>query len=295
MASVYEIVTDQILERLDEGTVPWRKPWTVCSADGLPLSLSTKKPYRGINVFLLNLRAAAEGWESPWWVTFKQAQKLGGSVRKGSKSTLVVFWKWPSDDAKAKAKKAGRSEPGPMLRYFRVFNVAQCDGLDEWQTVERPERPQVDPIEVCEKIAAQYASGPDVEHGGGRACYAPMTDVVRMPERDRFDVAEEYYSVLFHELGHSTGHHSRLKRDGICNHATFASHEYSREELVAEMTAAFLCGVAGIEPKTLDNSAAYIASWKRALRGDPRAVVMAAAQAQKAADWIQGERRGLAA
>lgn len=280
MSTPYEIVTQSIIERLEAGTVPWRKPWSTGSEP--PLSLTTGHAYRGLNVFLL----ASAGYMSPHWATYKQAQKMGGQVRKGERGIPVVFWKWPEPEKETDAEGKKR---GPILRYFRVFNAEQCEGLEEYCTV--PEHPAVPPIEAGEKIAAGYADGPSVSIGGGRAFYEPSSDSVTVPNRAQFDNPEEYYSALFHELAHSTGHRSRLDRDGVTNRVRFGSHEYSREELVAEMAAAMLCGECGLAPATIDNSAAYVASWLKVLRSDARAVVAAGSQAQRAADWIRGIRK----
>lgn len=261
---VYEIVTDRILEALDAGTVPWHKPW---SGGGLPMNLRSKKAYRGINVFMLGL----QGRSSRWWLTYKQAQEMGGQVRKGEKSTLVVFWK------RIKVEdKSGEEKMVPMLRYFRVFNLEQVDGIEDpdWKNMREHK-----PIEEAEAIVAGMPNRPEIKHEEQRAFYALRSDHVNMPKPESFDCGEEYYSTLFHELGHATRHESRLNRE---------KNDYAQEELVAEMTSAFLCGVTGIESKTLDNSAAYIDTWRKRISEDPRLVVTAGAQAQKASDYIQG-------
>ena len=276
--SVYDVITARIIEKLEAGCVPWRKPWN--AETGAPRNIRGTF-YRGVNVFLLG----CQSYSDPRWLTFNQARALGGSVRKGERATPVVFWKWL--DVMDPGTKG--TERVPMLRYYSVFNVEQTDGLN-LPTLEKPAR-EHQPIEACERIAKGYTGGPSLIQGGGVACYSPSSDIVRMPQPESFTDPESYYSVLYHELAHSTGHRSRLARDGVVNPVRFASHDYSREELVAEMCAAFLAGTAGIEPKTLDNSASYIASWLRVLRKDNRAVVIAAGQAQRAADWILGMRR----
>ena len=273
MPTVYEIVTERILTELERGNVPWHKPWS--GEQSMPRNLTSGKLYRGCNVFLLGM----QGYGSPYWLTYKQAQARGGSVRKGEKASPIVFWKWLE-----KKDETGKLQRVPMLRYFSGFNVEQCDGLE----YPKPEpKPEFDPIDAAEKLAANYRAGPKLQHGGGRAYYRPSTDTVQMPERSAFANGPEYYSTLFHELGHSTGHDSRLKRKGITDPIHFGSHSYSKEELVAEMTAAFLCGFSGID-QTVENSAAYLRSWIQALKGDAKLVVQAAAQAQKASDHIRG-------
>lgn len=271
----YQIMTDRICSLLERGEIPWRRPW---KADMFPRNLKSKKEYRGINVFWLG----CSGYSSPYWLTYKQATELGGQVRTGEKASPVVFWKWLN----VKDRHSGDDKRIPLLRYFNVFNVAQCDGLDAKVPKHDDTALAFKPIERCEQVVAGYKSAPPISHGGDRACYSPLLDHVRMPPREKFASVEAYYSVLFHELTHSTGHASRLKREGIVDPSMFGSHEYSKEELVAEMGAAFLSGHCSIDAMTVDNSAAYIASWLKKLRNDKSLVVSAAAQAQRAADLI---------
>jgi antirestriction protein ArdC len=271
--NVYEIITDRILTSLSNGVVPWRKPWHTET----PKNLISGKGYRGVNVLLLE----AAPYESRYWVTFNQARNLGGSVRKGERGTPVVFWKITEEkDAKGKAEKSF------LLRYYTVFNVSQCDGVQAPPTVQRP---AFDPIEACEAIVQGFQGKPRITHGGGRAFYSPVEDLIQIPARETFHSAPEYYSTLFHELGHSTGAHDRLARKTVTDPISYASHSYSFEELIAECTAAFLCSQGGIAASTIDNSAAYIASWSKVLRADPRMVIQASAQAAKAADLILGK------
>ena len=278
--SVYDIITDRIIEKLETGTVPWQKPWN--AEAGQPRNIRGTV-YRGVNVFLLG----CQGYESPYWLTFRQARELGGSVRRGERGSPVVFWKW-NERAHESADGEARTLRSPILRYYTVFNAAQCEGIPV-PKLEQPHRVH-EPIGECEAIVAGYPSAPTIRHGGGAAFYVPAFDAVTLPVPEAFESGEAYYATLFHELGHSTGHRSRLARDGVVNVARFASHAYSCEELVAEMTAAFLSARCGIE-RTLDNSAAYIAGWLRVLRRDARMVVVAGAQAQKAAEWILDERK----
>jgi antirestriction protein ArdC len=309
---VYQEVADTIMAKLDEGVIPWRKPFPGYgrAGIGLPRNYNSNRPYRGINVFLL----AFAGYESPYWLTFdgaKQAayeqaeraagrapakldkaelRKLGakvGGVRKGEKSTLVIFWKRILIEDK---EKPGEKKMIPMLRYFRVFNVEQCDGIDPTRGAgEQPEADVFDhdPIGEADDITSGYFGrdgAPSLTHGGNVAYYAPGRDVVNVPEWERFERCEEYYSATFHEMVHSTGHENRLKRKGIAQ--VGGNHDYADEELVAEMGAAMLCGVAGIAPAVIDNAAAYIDHWRKRIGEDPKLVVMAGAKAQKAADYI---------
>jgi antirestriction protein ArdC len=244
------------------------------------------KPYRGINVFML----MCAGYESPYWMTYRQAQSVGGQVRKGEKGCPVIYWNViEKEETNSKGQKVKRKIP--FLRYYTVFNLEQIDGLETVKRIaskiKKPEaRPEFTPIEVCETLVGAVPNPPTIEHRGGRACYSPLTDKISLPAREKFEGPEEYYSTLFHELGHATGHETRLNRDEIVKHTGFGSHTYSKEELVAEMTAAFMCGEAGIETATLENSAAYIRTWLQKLSENPKWLVEAAAKAQKAADYL---------
>jgi len=282
-ADAYNVVTDRIIEALEAGTVPWHRPWKSLQGFG-PTSLQTGKPYRGINVWLLSLTSHACGYTSPYWVTFKQAKERGGSVRKGEKGTQIVLWK--------PLRKTEKNEAGDevekrymMLRYFTVFNVEQCDDVT---TPEIPELPaDHDPIASCEEIVTGWTGRPEIKHGGNSAHYSPALDYVQMPHSGQFDAPESYYGTLFHELAHSTGHASRLARKSLIQPAPFGSPDYSREELVAELAASYLCGEAGI-PVNVEQSAAYIKSWLKVLKDDRKMLVSAAAQAQKASDLVLG-------
>jgi antirestriction protein ArdC len=275
MPTPYEVVTESIIKQLESGVAPWRKPWRT----EMPANLASKKEYRGINVFLL----ASLGYGSRYWLTYRQAQTLGGSVRKGEHGSKVVFWKM--DEYRKEDKETGETEnrKSILLRYYTVFNLEQCEGI------KSPEPTRViAPLEQCETIVNSMPNPPGFEQDS-RAFYRPSTDTVGAPARSAFDSVEEFYSTLFHELTHSTGHPSRVGREGIMEHNPFGSEDYSKEELVAEMGAAMLCGVAGIQSRTLNNSASYLQSWINKLRSDSRLIVSAASQAQKAADYILGK------
>lgn len=275
-ARVYDQITERIIALLTQGTVPWHKPWK--ARTGLPRNFVTKKPYRGINVFLL----LAMSYESPFWLTFRQALQLGGSVRKGEKSCPVVFWKQTTfEDKESREPQIIR-----LLRYYHVFNVAQCDGI---KMTTAPTETPVNGVIRPEEIVAQMPQRPEIKHGMSRAFYLPREDCVGLPMRERFEQAEGYYATLFHELVHATGHESRLNRATISEKAGFGSNPYCKEELIAEMGAAFLCGHAEIVERTIDNSAAYLHGWLEQLRNDRTLIVQAAAQAQKAADFILGQ------
>jgi len=279
MPTVPEIITESILKQLEQGVAPWRKPWST----SVPRNLISKKPYRGLNVFLL----ATQGYGSPYWVTFNQAKQLGAHVRQGEKSTLVSFWKF-NEYARENAD-TGETEnkTSVLLRYYRVFNIEQCDGL---KALHGDERKPVNPIEECESIANRMPNGPRIEQNS-HAFYRPSADIVGMPSRNCFESPEAYYSTLFHELTHSTGHTSRLNRfDENSTDHQFGSESYSKEELIAEMGAAMLAGIAGISHTTLGNSASYLQAWIiTASSSDSRLITSAASHAQKAADYILGK------
>lgn len=269
----YDRITDRITALLTQGTVPWHKPWK--AKTGLPRNFVSQRPYRGINVFLL----IAMMYESPMWLTFRQVSQLGGSVRKGEKACPVVFWK----QLAIEDKESDTQKKIPLLRYYHVFNASQCDGLKHV-----PAPVETTGISKPEDIVAGMPQPPIIKHGMARAHYSPHEDCVGLPPRERFEQAEGYYTTLFHELIHSTGHDKRLKRSTLTESAGYGSNPYCKEELIAEMGAAFLCGQAEIAERTIDNSAAYIKGWLEQLQSDKMLIVQAAAQAQKAADFILG-------
>ncbi len=280
--SVYEIITERLLEKLEQGTVPWHKPW---AGGGCPQNLVSGKEYRGVNVWLLG----SQDFSSPYWLTFKQARSLGGSVRKGERSTPCVLWKWIA--RKNENTETGEKETKqiPLIRYYSVFNVEQCDGISHARLEAKQDEPEpFNPIEAAEAIVSGYPEPPAIAHDGrGSAYYRPATDSIHMPKQETFDSEEHYYATLFHEMGHSTGSEPRLARPGVTNPIRYGSHRYSQEELCAEMSSAFLLAEAGIDSGSLmNNSASYVASWVKALRDDKKLVVLAAAQAQRAADHI---------
>ncbi len=279
MPSVYEIITERIIKQLESGVAPWRKPWT-CQT---PANLITQREYRGLNVLTL----ASQGFPSRFWLTFNQAAKLGGRIRKGEKSSPVIFWNVGEEQETTTPD--GRKETSCpfLLRYYSVFNYSQTEGIDIPASLLQETRTN-DPIAACEQIVASMPNPPAFQQSD-KAWYSPSNDVVGMPACALFHSSEEFYATEFHELGHSTGHPKRLHRENFDNPAYFGSESYSKEELIAEMTAAMLCGIAGIEQKTLENSAAYLKTWIARLKSDSRLLVSAASQAQKAADFIQGK------
>jgi antirestriction protein ArdC len=281
---LYQAVTDRILEMLDKGTAPWRHPIRQ-SGGGLPKNIDTGKPYRGVNVFLLSITSWVKGYSSAYWLTFRQAQEKSAHVRKGEKSSMVVFWKqYDTTD-----RETGEPKRVPVLRHFNVFNAEQVEGLKAPDAPQEPTEP-FDPIEEAQAIFEGYRARPEVEFKGTRAVYIPSEDRVVLPKSEKFLSREFFYATMFHELAHSTGHRSRLDR-GLSEKMTpFGSPDYSREELVAEMGSAFLCAVAGISPPTIEQSAAYIAGWRKKLSEDRKLIISAAGAGQRAADWILGQR-----
>jgi len=277
--SIYEEITGRIITMLEAGTIPWRKPWTV-TAD-MPRNLISKKAYRGVNVLLLH----AMSYESPLWATYKQVAQLGGSVRRGEKACPVIFWK-PLEVAD---KETGEKQKIPLLRYFYVFNLAQCEGLKDV-----PAPIATPPTTQAQAIIDNMPQRPDIKFGMTKAFYSPSEDFVAMPNRDRFDGEAEFFATLYHELTHATGHQSRLNRSTVTSKAGFGADDYCREELIAELGASFLCAEAGIE-HTLDNTAAYISNWLTALKNDSKLIIQASAQAQKATDFILARKFGEAA
>ena len=275
-ADVYQIITDRILAMLDAGVNPWRKPWRA-AAYKPPQNLLSRRPYRGVNVILLGLSPYA----SPYWMSYRQTLQAGGHVKKGEKASLAVFWKLFD---KADSADPTKRERIPVLRYYNVFNVEQTEGVD----YPKPELPTFthDPIAEAERIAAAMPQPPAITHDDERrAFYRQETDTVNVPPLARFEKAAEYYSTLFHELTHATAHPSRLNRKTEGPQG-FGSANYGREELIAEMGSAYLCGKAGILDETADNTAAYLDGWRALIKADRRAVVLAAAAAQKAVDYI---------
>lgn len=268
---IYEMVTERITKMLEAGVVPWRKPWVNNAA----VSWKTQKPYRGVNTILL---------EPGEYATIKQINEAGGRVKKGEKSQIVVFWKWIDFKDPETGERTG--DKIPLLRYYSVFEInRQCEGLESKRKTQVFEH---DPIEEAEKIIAGFVDRPPISFAPGRAVYRPRIDAISVPDKMDFPILAEYYCTLFHELVHSTGHRKRLNRPGIEEYAEFGDENYSKEELVAELGASMLCTIAGIDNSTLPNSASYIGSWLRALKNDPKLIVQAAGQAQKAADYMQG-------
>ena len=284
---IYARVTDKIVADLERGVKPWLRPWNAENAAGRinrPLR-GNGVAYQGINVLMLWDAATRNGYAAPLWLTYKQAQELGGNVKKGERGELVVY--------ASKIIKTGTDAKGdetekaiPFLKGYTVFNAEQCEGLPARFTalVDGPVLSPLQRIEAADRFYA--ATGADIRHGGTRAFYAEGPDYVQMPAFETFRDPESYASTLAHELVHWTKHGKRLARD--MGRVKWGDEGYAREELVAELGAAFLCADLGITPDTRDDHAAYIASWLAVLKNDKRLIFSAASQAQRAADYLHG-------
>lgn len=276
----YQVVTDTILKQLEQGVVPWRRPWD--RQVGRPCNLASHRPYQGINVLLLGLQRYA----SPYWLTMRQANEMGGQVRKGERGTLIV--KAGLHDRLIK----GREEEKRRVHYMRgytVFNALQIDGIEVPSLEERQPPAFERRIEAAEQILAKMPSKPTIKEGKTvQASYRLSTDTIEMPALARFESAESYHLTLFHEIIHSTGHESRLNRASLVGAASSVMNEYSKEELVAEMGAAFLAMEADIVQDEHEQSAAYLNSWLETLREPNRKrwIVEAGSQAAKAAKFV---------
>jgi len=296
-SSVYEYVTNRIIEQLEKGVIPWQKPWV----GGRPVNYVTRKPYRGINLFLLD-----KGGE---YITFKQLTELRKKnpdikLKKGCKKYMVTFFKRynkkvvnddvvdddvvdiedTEDNEETTQEEKTKIKTVFVLRYYYVYHIDDVEGIES-----KIPKFEHSPIKEAEKIVENFINKPQIMYfDNGGAYYAPLLDYINIPPIDRFIKAEHYYSTLFHELVHSTGHKKRLNRfaEEKTQLAAFGSADYSKEELVAEMGAAMLCGNCGIENATIDNSVAYVQSWLNVLKNDKTFVIRAAALAQKACDFI---------
>lgn len=289
MADLYEQITSHIIEQLERGVVPWKSPYF--STTGFPKNFATQKEYQGINLLLLGCLR----YTSPYFLTFLQAKELGGHVRKGERGSLVVKYGTYNKRDEATQEEESVKLRG-YLRGYTVFNSSQIDGIDF------PEPPAPSDLSTTERTDRARAiidgmpQRPTIHTGSAVPCYRLQTDSVHMPELGYFISEEAYYSTLFHELGHASGHSSRLARKSSMENkgseatGDTARKTYAEEELVAEMTASFLSAHAGIIEAELENSAAYLQSWIKALRSkDARSwIVGAASQGQKAADFILG-------
>lgn len=286
---VYQIITQRIIEKLESGMIPWKKPW---HSHGTPKNYLTKKPYRGINLLLLGMSC----YPAPYFLTFKQAQKLGGSVKRGSISEIVVFWQMRYYDEQSKSWKNASQESSipqgskiiPMLRYYRVFNIHDIEGIDYTfpPRAELQNDLQLDDLEAG-YLPVRAIPKLTLKSHCHKACYSPRMDTIFMPSITDFKTTSGYFEVLYHELTHAVGSAERLARSGITGAVNKRSERYAKEELIAELGSCFLMNHFGFQQEaTLENSAAYIEFWLGRLRNDKKLIVEAAAEAQKATDYI---------
>jgi antirestriction protein ArdC len=284
---VYSRITNKICADLEAGVRPWLKPWNAEHAAGRitrPLRWNGM-PYRGINIVMLWSASVTKGYACPLWLTFRQALEFGGHVRKGESGELVVF---ASAMTRTETGEAGEATERaiPFLKGYTVFNAEQCEGLPPQYDAKAEPPALTPPQRIAQADRFFAATGADIRHGGTRAFYAEGPDYVQMPPFETFRDTESHAATLAHELTHWTKHETRLARDlGRVRHG---DEGYAKEELVAELGAAFLCADIGITPELRDDHAAYIASWLKALRGDKRLIFTAAAHAQRAADYLHG-------
>jgi len=277
---LYSEVSQRIADQLAAGTVPWVKPWSATAGRNVAHNAVTGRRYSGVNVIMLWL-AMNRGWNVPAFLTFNQAKAAGGSVKKGEHGTKVYFVKKLDVQDKRKLDPEARRQI-MMLREFTVFNIEQCEGLPERITnpaAKAPRNPDIRDATIDDFVAA---SGIEVRNGGDRAFYTPTHDFVSMPAFEAFRGAAPYYATMFHELGHATGHKSRLDRDFA---GRFGDAAYAAEELVAELTAAFLCAEFDLDGDL--RHADYIANWIRLLKDDSKAFFTACSKAEAAAGYLR--------
>ena len=290
--SIYDEITEKIILALEDGVIPWVRPWQAAQY-GLIRNAFTNRPYRGMNTMLLTLVTTLKGFVDPRWLTFRNAEKLGGSIKKGEKGVHVIFWKFLP--VRGKADDAGtppdhddagdkKQKVIPFARAYTVFNAEQCEGLD--LPALTPNETIIESNELADTILAL----PEIKHGGARACYSPSADRIIMPARQTFENQDFYYSTAFHETVHWTGHPTRLARTFG---SRFGDQDYAVEELVAEIGSAFLGSFAAIPFEEMRHPE-YINDWLRIMKADSKAIFTAAAKAQTAADFVL-DKAGLAA
>jgi len=277
MNKIYDIITEKILVKLEQGIIPWKRTWT----SQFPRNFVNDYPYRGINILLLGLQE----FESHYWLSFKQCKDLGGSVKKDEHATMVVFWK-PLIRISENELDEVNADLSFMLRYYYVFNVQQCNLPNEALNKRKLISSNPKLLE-SEQVIQQYPKPPAIVHNNfiPNPRYLPRIDRVEIQSINNFNTSDDYYASLYHELAHSTGSKERLNRKGIVDKIEFGTENYTKEELIAEISASFLCSYTGIE-KTFSNQISYIQNWLTALSNDKRMIIIAASQAQKATEYI---------
>lgn len=294
-SNIYDKINNQVLEGLEKEGLNWFRPWK--SGQGnQPMNYSSGKFYRGFNIFMLNFEMVDKQYEYNQWMTYKQAQSKGGNVKTGSKSTDVYFYKVSYQNTKT-----GEFSDTPTgnlkdwrktfaMRYFKVFNIAQTEGLEPLP-VEEFEPTEDQSGEMAKNLCDSYLKRENISFApyGDKAYYSPSRDHIRMPSLEKFCDSDSYYKTLFHEMAHSTGHESRLKRATLMDVSHWGDNTYSKEELVAEISAMYLVGLLGLEPQeSTFNSQAYIKGWCEHLRDKSKECVNAMQQATKVVEFIQG-------
>lgn len=278
--SVYEIITERITEQLENGVIPWQKPWTGTHSGAY--NRISNKPYSLLNQMILK-----HGGE---YATFKQWSDLGGKIRKGEKSEVVTFWKiQPYEEENENGEKVIKQIP--LLRYYNVFHISQVDGVEPKEQLKIS---NLEPIEEAEKIKTDYMNREHLkifEKVTNDAFYLPIQDYIQVPCKEQYQDIEEFYSTLFHEMIHSTGHKSRLNRSDMQGIVRYGSEKYSKEELTAELGSAMIINILGIETeKSFKNSSGYIQDWLQVLKNDNKFIVSASSRAEKAVKYILNEQ-----
>ena len=275
MNKVYKIVTDRLIKMLEQGVVPWRCPWS----GGIPMNFISKRPYSGINILLLGML----NYKYPYFLSRNQVTVLNEKIKSGEKSNLVIFYRAYRQKKKNKDEKSGNEETEIItkyvLRYYSVYNIDQT-------TIKVPQKAKFNPILACDQVVSKMPLKPMIISKHQKAYYSPVQDIVNMPEFNSFKDSESYYSTLFHELVHSTGHQSRLNRDTVTLSHAFGDSQYSEEELIAEIGAAFLSAHSGISNHTINNSAAYIEGWLNVIEKDSRFIFKCSKMAKEAMEFI---------
>ena len=282
---VYSQVNDRILTALEQGIIPWKRPWT----GQLSTNYDSGKPYRGVNILTLGIAEMVRGYSSQYWMTFLQAQKHGGHIKRGEKATYIVF----SDKKIREVEKEDGTKEQKFyyfIKSFPIFNFDQVEGVPK-KEIGPALDPDRDIVAISDHILSQMPNPPAYRERGSSAYYIPKQDLVNLPPIDTFRTTEGYVATKFHEYAHSTGHKARLNRPGVMGVASFGGEEYSFEELVAELTSAYLCASKGID-NTLENSAGYIQNWLKVLKDDKTMLLKASGKATAAVEYICGKGAG---
>jgi len=275
---VNEIITNEIIESLSKEIIPWQKPWNSIA----PKNIVTNREYSGFNKLYLGTLP----YKFPYFATFKQVKAKGGSIKKGAKSEICIFWNIKERQVENKNGKI-ETKKFPLLRYFKVFNVEYIEGIEFDK--ELFETNEIENNEIADNIINNYLDNESIEiKNGSNASYNPVSDFITMPSKEIFTSRSGYYSTLFHEMAHSTGHKNRLNR---LEATKFGTEKYAKEELVAEITSCFLCGKTGMKKESIENTKAYCQSWIKALKDDKNMIISAAGMAEKAENFIvNGEK-----